>query len=90
MIKATEALEKTKANIKVDNETRMATIQKFLDEECDTAIHDAIEHRQFCTYVQIPSSLANYYSVIANLLLDNGYQTKATLGTEPHILIMWK
>lgn len=90
MIKAIEALEKTKANIKTDNEAKMTAIQKFLDEECDTAIREAINQRVFCTYVQIPSSLASYYPIITNLLVDNGYRTKVTHGAEPYILITWK
>lgn len=89
MIKATEALEKTNANIKADQEAKMTAIQKFLDEECDTAIRNAIDQRQYYISVEVPSSIASYIPIIINLLLENGYQAKTKYGAKHYVLIMW-
>jgi hypothetical protein len=88
MIKATEALAMTTAKIKAENEARMEVIRKFLEEDCDTAIRDAVDQRQFCTSVEIPTSIASHTSII-NMLKEEGFEAEIRHGMTPHVLIMW-
>jgi vacuolar-type H+-ATPase subunit F/Vma7 len=89
MIKATEALAMTTAKIKAENEARMEVIRKFLEEDCDTAIRDAVDQRQFCTFVEIPTSIASHTSII-NMLKEEGFEAQIRYGMTPRVLIMWK
>ena len=90
MIKATEALAMTTAKIKAENEARMEVIRKFLEEDCDTAIRDAVNQRQFCTFVEVPSTIASHTSIIIDMLKEEGFGAQIRHGMTPHILIMWK
>lgn len=90
MIKATEALAMTTAKIETENKARMKAIRKFLDEDCDTAIRDAVDQRRFCTFVEVPTSIASRTSIITNMLKKEGFDAQIRHGMTPHVLIMWK
>lgn len=89
MIKANEAREMTKANIKADEDARIAKIEKFFDTECDAEIHKAIENRQYSAFVAIPSGLVDYTTTITAMLATNGYKAQVRHGFESSILIQW-
>ena len=89
MIKANEAKEMVKVNIKADEDVRIAKIEKFLDTECDAEIRKAVENRQYSAFVAVPKDLVDYTATITAMLAINGYKVQVRHGYEPSILIQW-
>lgn len=89
MINANEARAMLKANIQKDEEALRAKIQKFLDENCESAILAAIEKRQDNAFVAVPAGLQEYTTLITATLATNQYKAQIRHGSVPSILVMW-
>ena len=89
MIKANEA----KAMVKTYNEQkeaeRVAKTQKFLDNECDSAIITAASNGRTECFVEVPLGLRELTPAINANLLAMGYFSQTRHGSTLAILIRW-
>jgi hypothetical protein len=67
----------------------MAKIEKFLDNECESAITTAAMNGKYECFVEVPKGLADDTAKINALLLANGYMAQTRFGTVPAVLIKW-
>ena len=89
MINANEARTMLKANIQKDEEALKVKIQKFLDENCESAILTAIEKRQDNAFVEVPAELQEHTALIIAELTTNRYRALVRNGSVCSVLIMW-
>ena len=89
MIKANEA----KAMVKTYNEQkeaeRLAKIQKFLDNECESAIITAATNGRTECFVEVPTDLRELVCAINANLTAEGYFSQTRHGENVAILIRW-
>ena len=89
MIKATNA----KAMVKEYNEQkeaeRKALVQKFLDNECESAIITAATNGRTECFVEVPTALHELVCAINANLTAEGYFSQTRHGENVAILIRW-
>ena len=89
MIKAVNARTMVKEYNEQKEAERKALIQKFLDNECESAIVTAATNGRTECFVEVPTSLHNQVSAINANLTAEGFFSQARYGTNIAILIRW-
>ena len=89
MIKATNAKTMVKEYNEQKEAERKALIQKFLDNECESAIITAATNGRTECFVEVPTNLLNQISAINASLTAEGYFSQARYGNNIAILIRW-
>ena len=89
MIKATNARTMVMEYNAQKEAERKALVQKFLDNECESAIiATAVNGKSDC-FVEVPTNLHNQISAICASLTAEGYLAQSRYGTNVAILIRW-
>lgn len=89
MIKAVNARTMVKEYNEQKEAERKALVQKFLDNECDSAIITAATNGRTECFVEVPTNLHNQISAINANLTAEGFFSQARYGTNIAILIRW-
>ena len=89
MIKAVNARTMVKEYNEQKEAERKALIQKFLDNECESAIVTAATNGRTECFVEVPTNLHNQVSAINANLTAEGFFSQARYGTNIAILIRW-
>lgn len=89
MIKAVNARIMVKEYNEQKEAERKALVQKFLDNECESAIVTAATNGKTECFVEVPINLHNQVSAINANLTAEGFFSQARYGTNIAILIRW-
>lgn len=89
MIKAVNARIMVKEYNEQKEAERKALVQKFLDNECESAIVTAATNGRTECFVEVPTNLHNQVSAINANLTAEGFFSQARYGTNIAILIRW-
>ena len=89
MIKANEAMEMVKTYNKQKEAERAEKVQKFLNNECDSAIITAASNGRNECFVEVPLGLRELTPAINANLFALGYFSQTRHGSTPAILIRW-
>ena len=89
MIKAVNARTMVKEYNEQKEAERKALIQKFLDNECESAIVTAATNGRTECFVEVPTNLHNQISAINANLTAEGYFSQRRYGTNVAILSRW-
>ena len=89
MIKANEAKVMVKTYNEAKEAERLVKIQKFLDNECDSAVISAASNGQTECFVEVPTDLRELTPAINAHLFAMGYFSQTRHGSTPAILIRW-
>lgn len=89
MIKAVNARTMVKEYNEQKEAERKALIQKFLDNECESAIVTAATNGRTECFVEVPTNLHNQIAAINANLTAEGYFSQSRYGTNVAILIRW-
>lgn len=89
MIKAVNARIMVKEYNEQKEVERKALVQKFLDNECESAIVTAATNGRTECFVEVPTNLHNQVSAINANLTAEGFFSQARYGTNIAILIRW-
>ena len=89
MIKAVNARIMVKEYNEQKEAERKALVQKFLDNECESAIVTAATNGRTECFVEVPTNLHNQVSAINANLTAEGYFSQSRYGTNVAVLIRW-
>lgn len=90
MITANVAYEQTIALVEEDAKALEKRIDRYLDNNVEWQINDAIEHRKMYCGISIPDALTNYTDKIAEKIQKYGFTTMTTYGVRNYICIRWE
>lgn len=89
MITANVAYEQTRTLIEEDAKALEERIDRYLDNNVEMQIKEAIEKRQMCCEIGIPEPLRTHTDKIADKIQSYGYTTMTTYGIKNYICIRW-
>jgi hypothetical protein len=89
MITANEARTIISNIKKQEQEAIEKAIEKFLHEDCNSAITDAANQKLHTVLVDIPQELDQHTNNICASLTTYGFRSQIYLGQRNAILIMW-
>ena len=89
MIKANNARTMVKEYNEQKEAERKALIQKFLDNECESAIVTAATNGRTECFVEVPTALHELVCAINANLTAEGYFSQTRHGSNVAILIRW-
>ena len=89
MITANVAYEQTLALIEEDAKALDARLDRYLNNNVEARIKEAIERRQMGCEICIPESLKIHTDKIADKIQQYGFTTMTTHGAENYICIRW-
>jgi predicted ribosome quality control (RQC) complex YloA/Tae2 family protein len=89
MITANEARTIISNIKKQEQEAIEKAIEKFLDEECNSAITNAASQKLHDILVEVPQELDQHTNSICASLTTYGFKSQIRFGQRNAILIMW-
>ena len=89
MITANEARTIISNIKKQEQEAIEKAIEKFLDEECNSAITNAANNKLHDILVEVPKELDQHTHSICATLTTYGFKSQIRFGQRNAILIMW-
>ena len=89
MIKASEAKAMAKEFHEKKEAELNAKIEKFLNNECESAITTAAINGKTECFVEVPKGLADDTARINAMLMVNGYMAQTRFGAVPAIFTRW-
>lgn len=89
MITANEARTIISDIQKQEQEALEKAIEKFLNEDCNSAITNAANQKLHDILVEVPQELDKYTHSICTSLATYGFKSQTRFGQRNAILIMW-
>ena len=89
MMNAKEAKAMVEANTRKVQEQHQKMVEKFLNEDCENAILEAIGNRAYTAFVEMPEALDEAVEEVSARIAAHGYKYHIRYGAHNAILIIW-